>query len=69
MDTGNEAIEGLFSSSSSRRYGRKSLKGFRGSGAASGAVIGSGTGGGEGRRTERSIGSEAGSGTGICTDS
>lgn len=69
LETGSDAIEGLFSTSSSRRYGRKSLKGLRGSGAASGAVIGCGTGSGEGRRTERSIGSVAGSGTGICTGS
>lgn len=66
IDTGSDAIAGRLSFSSSRRYGRNSLNGLRGSGATGGSVTGCGTGGGDSRRTERSMGSVAGVGTGIC---
>lgn len=59
---------GRFSSSSSpRRYGRNSLKGLRG-GSGAEEYVGCAAGGGEGRRTDRSIGSVVmtGSGTGIA---
>lgn len=82
LDTGKHATAGLFSSSSSR-YGLNNLNGLRGGSGVEGTVSVNeawSVGGGEGRRTERSIGSEAtgsgmdmtgdiaaGSGVGTCT--
>lgn len=68
--TGRDATAGRFSSSSSRRYGRNSLKGLRGGpGIVGGTYAGCGAGGGVGRRTDRSIGSATGSGTATGTGS
>lgn len=69
LDTGSDATAGLFSSSS-RRYGLNSLKGLRGGSRAEGTVwvmVAWNVGGGEGRRTDKSMGSAAvGSGTGTA---